>query len=40
MAVTARRAHQERRQQQAGVEFEDSPRFGKQQAEPRRTQPR
>src|SRR5579871_1759690 len=39
MAVAARRPHQERRQHQARVEFQDAPCFCKQQAESRRTQP-
>src|SRR5690349_8638603 len=39
MAVAARRTHQERRQQKAGVELENAPRFGKEKRKARRTKP-
>src|ERR1700730_11066944 len=38
MAVTAGRPHQERRQHEARIEFQNSPRLGEEQTEPRRTQ--
>src|SRR5438874_7382420 len=39
MAIAPRRAQQNRRKHETGVEFEYAPRFGEQQAETRRTKP-